>query len=291
MRSRGAWAALSLVCGVLRAYGAEENSRGYGAVGQLFMAIEFNDVTGLGNSNDVGLKDCSVGSLRIDVPTDFPILELSEFFPHDQSRITDYEKILSEYPSSLTFLVPYESRHRGAGGCYCGCRVNAGPNSWAAAGVLPYGNGHYPFRIVRAINDGIDRGTLFKTMVRNPSPLRIGTLGSRLCGVLSSADRGLHIVGLCGGGFPRQFNLALASVPESISRLAQREREPSDRDGSERGQNTAHLVKNLSDLDAEEWNDLIRGAVFLLGLFSYFAYFVITRDQREKPNDVHKPNS
>jgi hypothetical protein len=106
--------------------------------------------------------------------------------------------------------------------------------------------------------------------------------------VLSDADSGLcgrnrcpHIAGLVGGGFGEQFKLALASVPQPVGGGFKREGEGSNGDGGKSRDSRATLVKNLCDLNSDEWNKLISGAVFLLGLFGYFAYFVVTRDDRK----------
>jgi hypothetical protein len=87
------------------------------------------------------------------------------------------------------------------------------------------------------------------------------------------------------GSITQMTQLLLASIPKPISSSFEGEGKNSNGDSSKRRNNPARLVKNLSNLDADEWNDLIRGAVFLFGLFGYFAYFVVTRDERKKQND------
>jgi hypothetical protein len=79
--------------------------------------------------------------------------------------------------------------------------------------------------------------------------------------------------------------LIFASGPQLVGSSLKSEGKNSNRDSSEGRDNRAQLVKNLNNLDADEWNDLIRGAIFLLGLFGFFAYFVVTRDERKNQND------
>lgn len=44
-------------------------------------------------------------------------------------------------------------------------------------------------------------------------------------------------------------------------------------------------VKKLRDFDSKELSDLIAGTVLFLVLFGYFAYFIVTRDERKNQND------
>lgn len=102
-----------------------------------------------------------------------------------------------------------------------------------------------------------------------------------------------HFGGFCScvGGLPPHGDLPLASVPQFVRSSLKSERKSSNRDGGQRGNNPAQLVKNLNNLDADEWNDLIRGAIFLLGLFGFFAYFIVTRDERKNQNDKSRTNA
>lgn len=75
--------------------------------------------------------------------------------------------------------------------------------------------------------------------------------------------------------------LIFASGPQLVGSSLKSEGKNSNRDSSEGRDNRAQLVKKLNNLDADEWDDLIRGAIFLLGLFGFFAYFVVTRDERK----------
>jgi hypothetical protein len=100
-------------------------------------------------------------------------------------------------------------------------------------------------------------------------------IGSDLC--LADPAR------LCDLFFPRVF--------QPVSRLTQAVSERRNSYCGECGNNDPKAVKKLSNLNQREWNDLIGGTVFVIGLFCYFAYFVITRDERKQPDDVHNPNS
>ena len=88
-----------------------------------------------------------------------------------------------------------------------------------------------------------------------------------------------------GGGLRRQLQLTLASVPKPVRGSFQGQREGGYSDGGKSGKDTSHTVKKLRDFNSKELSDLIAGAVFFLGLFGYFAYFVVRRDEREKQNE------
>jgi hypothetical protein len=76
-------------------------------------------------------------------------------------------------------------------------------------------------------------------------------------------------------------DLPFAGIRQLVGSSLQSEGDNSNRNRGQRGNDPSRLVENLSDLDADEWNELIRGAVFLFGFFDYFAYFVVTTDERK----------
>jgi hypothetical protein len=126
----------------------------------------------------------------------------------------------------------------------------------------------------------------YKQSVRNVRRPR-----SCLGGIFGGLDRCLHVAGLGGGTISGQFQLALASVPQSIGRPFQGKSEGSNRESGERRKYPAYAVKNLRDFNSKELNNLIAGAVFFLGLFGYFAYFVVTRNERKKQDDQNRPGA
>ena len=50
-------------------------------------------------------------------------------------------------------------------------------------------------------------------------------------------------------------------------------------------------VKNFADLDDNEWKSAISGAVLLSLLCGFFAYFVVTGDDRKKENDKKRAST
>jgi len=94
------------------------------------------------------------------------------------------------------------------------------------------------------------------------------------------------------GSFGPVRQLTLASIPklvsgdpQLISGLPQTPRKQGDEASEKRRDKPIVNVKKLRDFNQKELSDLIAGAVFFLGLFSYFAYFVVARDDRKKEND------
>ena len=88
-----------------------------------------------------------------------------------------------------------------------------------------------------------------------------------------------------------QLPLVFASVKQFVSRSPQREGEPSYGYGRESRNGGPQGVKNFADLDDKERKHAIGGAVFLFGLFGYFAYFVVTRDERKKQDDKRRAST
>lgn len=87
------------------------------------------------------------------------------------------------------------------------------------------------------------------------------------------------------GGDAGVIELVVAGPPEPVRGGLKREGEGSDSDGRKGSYSRSGLVKNLRDLDADEWNKLINGAVFLFGLFGYFAYFVVSGDKAKNSHN------
>lgn len=92
-----------------------------------------------------------------------------------------------------------------------------------------------------------------------------------------------------GGG--EQLQLSLAGIPKLVGGPLESEGEKSNRDSSESGDNPARLVKNLGNLNTDEWNNLIRGAAFLFGLFGCVAYIIVGRDERKNQNDKSRASA
>jgi hypothetical protein len=118
----------------------------------------------------------------------------------------------------------------------------------------------------------------------------IGFPGDFYSGV-GDGDGCLHIAGLGGGGFGKQLQLPFTSVPQFVGGPLQGEGKGGNCYGGQRSENSARLVKNLGNLDADKWNELIRRAVFLFGLFGYFAYWVVTRDKRSDQNNKSRASA
>jgi hypothetical protein len=89
------------------------------------------------------------------------------------------------------------------------------------------------------------------------SPMKIGRLGFGL-------------------GVPE---LTLASNPKLVGGQPQPDGRNSEHDSKKGGDSTVMVVKNFSNLDDKEWKHAISGAIFLFGLFGYFAYWIVTRDK------------
>jgi hypothetical protein len=88
-----------------------------------------------------------------------------------------------------------------------------------------------------------------------------------------------------------EANLPLASVPQSVGSSLERKSEQSNRDSSKGGDSHSSPVKKLADLNGREWDNLIAGAIFFFGLFGYFAYFIVTRDERKNENDKSRASA
>jgi hypothetical protein len=107
----------------------------------------------------------------------------------------------------------------------------------------------------------------------------------------SLSDRGLHVAPLGPGSFSRQGYLTLAGIPELVGGLAQRPSKPSNSDSCEGRDGASRRIENAPQFYKYEWDKLINGAVFVLGPFSYLAYFVVSRDEAKKPHEIDRANS
>jgi hypothetical protein len=86
-------------------------------------------------------------------------------------------------------------------------------------------------------------------------------------------------------------NLSLASVPQPVGCPFEGECKNRNGDSSKGRNSPSSAVKEPTDHDRDEWDNLIRGAVFILGLIGGLAYFVVSWDEGHKPDDVGGPNS
>lgn len=110
-------------------------------------------------------------------------------------------------------------------------------------------------------------------------------------GCLADPYRFPHVAGLSSVGGGEQLQLSLAGIPKLVGGPLESEGEKSNRDSSESGDNPARLVKNLGNLNTDEWNNLIRGAAFLFGLFGCVAYIIVGRDERKNQNDKSRASA
>jgi hypothetical protein len=114
---------------------------------------------------------------------------------------------------------------------------------------------------------------------------------AQIIGNFGRVNGRLHIAGLSDRKRASKPELALASNPEPSSGSPESNSRNRKNDGKNGGDGSAMVVKGFSDLDDKEWKHAISGAVFLFGLFGYFAYLIVTRDQGKKPNEKHKPDA
>jgi hypothetical protein len=109
----------------------------------------------------------------------------------------------------------------------------------------------------------------------------LGSVGGRF----ADSYGGSHIAGLGSGSLGQKAQLTFAGIPQPVGSSFQCQGESGNGNGGEGRKNAPHTVKNLRDFNSKEWKELIAGAVFFLGLFGYFAYWVVTRDERKNQND------
>ena len=81
------------------------------------------------------------------------------------------------------------------------------------------------------------------------------------------------------------------AVPQPVRSSFERKGEQGNEYSGKGRDRRARLVKNLGDLDSDEWHKLISGAVFVFSLFGYFAYFIVTRDEGKNQNDKSRASA
>lgn len=75
-----------------------------------------------------------------------------------------------------------------------------------------------------------------------------------------------------------------SGVPKSICRSLEKQSENSNRYGCESRDDYPETIKGFFDFNEQEWQKAIGGAVFMLGIWIGFAYFITAADTGKKTN-------